>query len=84
MKEKIVYIDGNTLVLPDIESVAYHGAQVKIKPGAYKKIKKSRVFIEKIVSGHETVYGINTGVGSFSNKKIKPTELAKLQKNYLA
>src|SRR3989338_214483 len=81
MKEKIVYIDGNTLVLPDIESVAYHGAQVKIRPGAYKKIKKSRTFIEKIVSGNKTVYGINTGVGSFSNKKIKPTELATLQKN---
>ena len=81
MKEKTIYIDGNTLTLLDIESVAFHGARVKIKPRAYKKIKKSRAFIEKIVSGHETVYGINTGVGSFSNKKIKPTELAKLQKN---
>ncbi len=81
MKNKTIIIDGNSLSLNDIARVACDKAHVKLSSKAITKIQKARRFIEKIVAGKQTVYGINTGVGSFANKKIKPTALAQLQLN---
>lgn len=44
-------------------------------------IKKSRSIVEKIASGHNPVYGINTGFGSLASQKIPKDKLLELQKN---
>ena len=44
-------------------------------------IKKSRSIVEKIASGQNPVYGINTGFGSLASQKIPKDKLLELQRN---
>ena len=44
-------------------------------------IKKSRFIVEKIASGQNPVYGINTGFGSLASQKIPKDKLLELQRN---
>ncbi|MBI2608817.1 MAG: histidine ammonia-lyase [Deltaproteobacteria bacterium] len=82
MKNKI-FLDGEILKLSDVEKVSLGGAKVSISPQAISKIQNGRKFIENIIDGKHIVYGVNTGFGHLSNKKIKNNELAQLQKNLI-
>ncbi len=46
---------------------------------AKEKIKKSQQHVSNIVAKHDTVYGVNTGFGILSNKKISEEDTLTLQ-----
>jgi len=50
---------------------------------ACKNVEKSRQAVEQIVSGNETVYGINTGFGPLCTTRISEEDTRKLQYNIL-
>ncbi|MDB5226880.1 MAG: hutH [Bacteroidota bacterium] len=50
-----------------------------IDEDAQKQIIRSQEYVNKIVEAHETVYGINTGFGILSNKKISEEDTRTLQ-----
>jgi histidine ammonia-lyase len=80
MKE-VVELDGRSLSLEEIASVALNGCAVAIAPGAYALMDASRAVVEGVVSRAETAYGINTGFGKLSDVRIGSDQLEALQRN---
>jgi histidine ammonia-lyase len=80
MKE-VVELDGRSLSLEAIASVALDGCAVAIAGEAYPRMAASRAVVEGVVSRAETAYGINTGFGKLSDVRIGPGQLEALQRN---
>jgi histidine ammonia-lyase len=54
-----------------------------LSPAAVKRIKQSQRHVREIVENQTTVYGVNTGFGILSNKKISDTDTITLQHKIL-
>ena len=47
------------------------------------RVKESRAYVESILGGSESIYGVNTGFGLLSNTKIPNKKLCELQTNLI-
>lgn len=74
-------LDGQSLSLAEIESVAQAARPVTIAAGAGARVRQGREFIEQILAAGETVYGVNTGFGKLADVRIPADKLAELQIN---
>jgi histidine ammonia-lyase len=74
---------GKALQLQDVIKVARFGAKVKLSPESKSKIKKSRVYVEKLVKENQVVYGITTGFGKLASTRIEPKDVQALQRNLI-
>ena len=61
-----IKVDGSSLKIEDVVAVARHGETVKLSPESVARIKKCRAMLEKKITAHEIMYGVNTGIGEFS------------------
>ncbi|MCW3122336.1 MAG: histidine ammonia-lyase [Flavipsychrobacter sp.] len=55
--------------------------QLELSAAAKGRIAHNRAYLDNILKGGETYYGINTGFGSLCNVRIKDDELSQLQEN---
>jgi histidine ammonia-lyase len=78
---KTLELDGGSLSLREIVTVAVDGGTVSIARDAYARMKASRSIVEQLLERGETAYGINTGFGKLSDVRIGPDELEVLQQN---
>ncbi len=78
-----IIISGSELTLNDIANVARKHFEVKLAPDARQKILSSRNVVDRIIQEERIVYGVNTGFGKFSDKKISKDEAKLLQKNLI-
>ncbi len=78
---KKVELDGCSLSLAEIVSVAVDGAAVSIASAAYPHMEASRAVVEALLARGETAYGINTGFGKLSDVWIQPDQIETLQRN---
>ncbi|MEX2116023.1 MAG: histidine ammonia-lyase [Bacteroidota bacterium] len=76
-------LDGNSLTIPAVYDVAVQSARVNISAKARRNVKASRQLVDKWVRHDETVYGITTGFGEFSNVRISAGDLEQLQENLI-
>ena len=76
-----VKINGKTLTLEQVVSVARQYEEVELALEAYANIKRSRTLIEQILAEKKVVYGVNTGFGLLSNISISEDEIDQLQYN---
>jgi len=79
----VVQIDGETLTIEDVAKVARQNAEVAIQEEAKKRVKKSRVILERLVKEKRVIYGVNTGFGALSNIIIQPDDIKQLQVNLI-
>jgi len=79
MKE--VVINGGSLTIEDLVSVARQDFNVSVSPSALRKVERARSFVEKLVSERRIVYGIDTGLGPMCNTIIAPEDILEMQKN---
>ncbi|UOR11575.1 histidine ammonia-lyase [Halobacillus amylolyticus] len=75
----MIQLNGSDLTLKQMKSIIYGKEIIAINPESMKKVRKSRAAVERIVSNGETVYGINTGFGKFSDVRIKDEDVDNLQ-----
>jgi len=80
---KTIKINGDNLTIEDVVMVARGDAEVKLSGFARGKIQNSRDWVEAIIEQKEPVYGINTGFGIFSEKRISSVDLLKLNRNLI-
>src|SRR5213594_1681977 len=74
-------LNGQTLTLTEIATVAFGEAPVKISSSARPRVLASRKVIEDIVGRDDIVYGVSTGFGKLSDVRIPHDALAELQLN---
>src|SRR5213595_1138128 len=74
-------LNGQTLTLAQIATVALGDTPVKVSSSACPRILASRKVIEDIVARDAVVYGVSTGFGKLSDVRIPRGELAQLQLN---
>ena len=79
----MLIIDGASLSLDDIVTVAYGNEPVAISNEARVQIDRARAVVDAKAAGDDAVYGVNTGFGSFAEVRIDADALDALQINLL-
>jgi histidine ammonia-lyase len=74
-------IDGASLTLEDLESVARTRRPVAVAPSAREAVTRARRVVDDAVANHAVVYGVTTGFGNFADVVIPPGRLRELQLN---
>ncbi len=78
-----VVLDGNSLSIEQICSVARRGAKVSVSPEARAKAQRSRDLIERCVAEGKAIYGVTTGIGEFARIRISTEQSAELQRRII-
>lgn len=65
--------------MEDVIRVAQEGEKVSISKEAWERVVRCRNRVEQMVANHETVYGVTTGFGKFSDVSISPEDVEQLQ-----
>jgi histidine ammonia-lyase len=78
---KPISIDGSSLTLDEVLSVALEGNKVVLDSRARERVNKSRNTLERLIESGQVMYGVNTGFGRFAEIIIPRKEIRALQKN---
>ena len=73
-------IQGSGLTIEDVVNVARNNQQVELHPDALQRIKKCRAMLEKKIDAGEIMYGVNTGIGEFSEVVLNDDQVKDFQK----
>lgn len=73
-------ITGTNLKIEDVVNVARHHQKVELHPDAIERIKKCRAMLEKKIIAGEIMYGVNTGIGEFSEVVLNDDQVKDFQK----
>lgn len=75
----MIALTGNSLTLEEIRRICFEKERVTIAKTSMQKVVESREAVENIVANKQTIYGINTGFGKFSDVMIAEKDVADLQ-----
>ncbi len=75
-----IVIDGTSLTLERLEAVARKREPVMLDPAALERIKACRSMLEEKIRAHEIMYGINTGIGEFSEVVLTDEQVSQFQR----
>jgi len=75
-----IVVSGDGLTVRDVVKVAREGEKVELHPDALERIKKCRAMLEKKILAREIMYGVNTGIGEFSELVLSDTQIKDFQK----
>ncbi len=73
-------ISGSGLTIKDVVNVARHHEKVELHPDAVKRIETCRAMLEKKIAAHEIMYGVNTGIGEFSEIVLTDEQVSEFQR----
>lgn len=73
-------IKGAGLTIENVVDVARNGEKVELHPDALQRIKTCRAMLERKVDAHEIMYGVNTGIGEFSEVVLDDDQVKDFQK----
>lgn len=76
-------LNGESLTINKIKELLYQSDEVSVTDDAYQRVKQSRATVEKIIENKETIYGITTGFGLFSDVRVDEGEYNQLQVNLI-
>lgn len=79
----MVLLDGNHLSLDEVRSVAVKNEPVQLSEAGKAQIADSYHRLERIIQTSAPVYGINTGFGIFSDRRIPAEDMARLSRNLI-
>ncbi|HEV2428597.1 MAG TPA: histidine ammonia-lyase [Thermoplasmata archaeon] len=72
-------IDGRSLTIEQFLSVVRHGCAVSVSGEARERMSSSRRAVERAVTSGRAVYGVTTGFGALSDRRIPPEQSRRLQ-----
>ncbi len=75
-----VTIAGKSLTIEDVVRVARHGEEVRLAPEALDRIRSCRRMLQKKVDAREIMYGVNTGIGEFSEIVLSDEQVQQFQR----
>jgi len=75
-----IVLDGSNLTIEKLVQIARNGEKVELHPKAIERINKCRAMLEKKITAHEIMYGVNTGIGEFSEVVLTDDQVKDFQK----
>jgi histidine ammonia-lyase len=73
-------IKGSGLTIENVVDVARFNKSVELAPEALERIKICRAMLERKINAHEIMYGVNTGIGEFSEVVLNDEQVKDFQK----
>jgi histidine ammonia-lyase len=75
-----VVLDGSSLTIEKLVRIARDGEKVELAPEALARIQACRAMLEEKLQAHEIMYGVNTGIGEFSEVVLTDEQVAQFQR----
>ncbi len=75
-----VEITGSELTIENVAKVARDNEEVNLHPDALQRIKTCRKMLEEKIAAREIMYGVNTGIGEFSEVVLSDDQIQDFQK----
>jgi len=75
-----IALDGKSLTIAKLVDVARNNQTLEVTKEAWGRIKDCRKMLQKKIEAHETMYGITTGIGEFSEVTLNPEQTEEFQK----
>ena len=75
-----IILDGSDLTVEKLVAIARHKEKVEISNDALQRIKSCRAMLEEKIQAHEIMYGVNTGIGEFSEVVLNDDQVKEFQK----
>ncbi len=75
-----IVLDGSGLTIDKVVRIARRGEKVELAPDALERIRSCRALLEKKVAARETMYGVNTGIGEFSEIVLDDDQVRQFQR----
>ncbi len=70
-----IFLSGDGLTVDDVLAVARGHARVTLDPEALIRVRAAREVVDRVLASGESVYGLNTGLGSLSRHHIPLDEI---------
>jgi histidine ammonia-lyase len=75
-----IVLDGSGLTIEKLVRIAREDEKVELHPEALERIKVCRAMLEEKIVAHEIMYGVNTGIGEFSEVVLDDEQVKQFQR----
>ena len=75
-----IVLDGSGLDVAALVRIARHGEKVELAPDALERIRRCRGLLERKIAAREIMYGVNTGIGEFSEIVLDDDQVRQFQR----
>ena len=75
-----IVLDGSGLTIEKLVRIARHEEKVELHPEALNRIKVCRQMLEEKIEAGEIMYGVNTGIGEFSEVVLTDEQVQQFQR----
>lgn len=75
-----IILDGSGLTVEKLVRIARHGEPVEIPADALERIRLCRCMLEEKIEAREIMYGVNTGIGEFSEVLLNDDQVRQFQR----
>ncbi|MGY0694994.1 histidine ammonia-lyase [Virgibacillus sp. FSP13] len=79
----MIALTGKTLTLKEVKSVVFDNEKVMLAEETIHHVAENRRTVETMIDTKQTMYGINTGFGKFSDVVIEADDVEDLQLNLI-
>ncbi|MGE5314859.1 MAG: histidine ammonia-lyase [Acidobacteriota bacterium] len=80
---KTLRLSGSSLSIEEVYLASTSPMKLALAPSSVKAMKKSRALVEDWLRKKESIYGVTTGFGEFSNVQIPIDKIEELQHNLI-
>ncbi|MCA2000578.1 MAG: aromatic amino acid ammonia-lyase [Chloroflexi bacterium] len=75
-----IVLDGHSLTIEQLKRIARDGEKVELHPAALERIRVCRQMLEEKIAAREIMYGVNTGIGEFSEVVLTDEQVQQFQR----
>jgi len=75
-----IILDGSGLTIEKVVKISRFNEKVELSSDALKRIEVCRAMLEKKLNAREIMYGVNTGIGEFSEVVLDDNQIEDFQK----
>jgi len=75
-----IVLDGSGLTVEKLVRIARKHEKVELSPDSLEHIKVCRAMLEEKIQAHEIMYGVNTGIGEFSEIVLTDEQVEQFQR----
>jgi histidine ammonia-lyase len=75
-----ITLEGSGLTIEKLVRIARHNEKVELSKDSIERMKKCRAMLEKKITAREIMYGVNTGIGEFSEVVLDDDQIRDFQR----